>query len=614
MAPKADGLEIASEQDYMSRKEPMAKPHRGLWARILVTIRGIRRIVKQTPEQRLIALLSLELDDTRASPYFVNFDPIPTKLRMFFGRRQEIRAIADYLRNGDSILLIGERRMGKTFLLRMLEDLPRRGAEFYKNLLDRHTGALLAELRVSTASYRWAFVDMLVVTNVAGFYFKVLAELAEEQVEQWLSLSPIDHTIFASQLARLSEDLYRKGQRAFVLVDESEKLLTLNESAEVLSCLKAVIQQCESIDFLLAGDIKSHQTTPEFANLKGTLRTIHLAPLHPDDVKALIQVPVTGHLSFEDSVLQRILDLTDGKPSLVQIVCGHLYQLATEEREDISEIHITLTAFDCLWESELREKVFESFDAPLRDFFEGLNGHERSIFSFLAHKPLATADDISKALGIHSSLVQRGLYRLRSAHRIRETESGFRIGAKIVEEFGSRFVPCPSGEVSQPASAPQALADMLTGENTNVEYKSSMRWDLHRQQVNKALEKVIAKTVAGFLNSEGGTLLIGVADDCTVLGIEHDLKTISRKDRDGYERALRQVLTNAMGVEFSQYQHVFFEEIEGKTVCIVRVEPSPKPVYLTDKGAAEFYVRIGPATQPLDMQTAHDYIKMHWST
>ena len=571
------------------------------------------------------------------SPYFISVDPSPEKLCMFFGRRREIQEIADHLQNGDSVLLIGERRMGKTFLLYMIGDFAGRGADFYEDLLDRQTGTLLAELRRSMASYRWAFVDLLSVTNAAGFYFKVLTELAKEQVEQFAALSPMDHMVFSNELTRLSKDLTHRGERAIVLVDESEKLLDMDKSADIFSCLKAVIQQCDAIDFLLAGDIKSHQVTPEFMNLKGALRLIHLAPLDPADAKALIQLPVEGRLSFEDLALGRILELTGGKPSLVQILCGHLYELVASE--DISDgIHLTLTEFDRLWESELRDKVFESFDAALRDFFEGLQSHEHDIFCFLAHNPLATVDDIVDALGIQPALARRSLYRLKRAHRIEETESGFCISAKIVEEFGFRFVPYPITESPQPIPMkivahkqrqepalrtaelvaepelpkPQALAGMLTGENAALEYKSSMRWDLRRQKVNKALEKVIAKTVAGFLNSEGGTLLIGVEDDCTVLGIEHDLKTIGRKDRDGYERALRQVLTNALGAEFSQYQHVSFEEIEGKTVCIIQVEPSPKPVYLMDKGATEFYVRIGPATQPLDMQAAHDYISMHW--
>jgi len=408
---------------------------------------------------------------------------------------------------------------------------------------------------------------------------------------------------------RLSKDLSRGGQRAVVLVDESEKLLDLSESADVFSCLKAVIQRCDSVDFLLAGDVKPHQETPEFVNLKGALRPVYLAPLGSADAKALVQVPVEGHLSFDELTLQRILEFTGGKPSLVQILCGYLYTLVT--LEDTGERHIELTEFDRLWESDLRDKVFESFEGALRDFFEGLQSHECDIFCFLAHNPLATVDDIAEALGIHIALARRGVYRLHKAHRVRETESGLRIGAKIVEEFGYRFFPCPVAEFPQPMLVPQALADMLTGETSTLEYKASMRWDLRRQQVNKDLEKIIAKTIAGFLNSEGGILLIGVADDCTVLGIKHDLKTIGRQDRDGYEQKLHQVL-DALGAEFSQYQHVSFEEYEGKTVCIVRVEPSPKPVYLTDKGVKEFYVRVGNTTRPLDMQAAHNYISMHW--
>ena len=280
----------------------------------------------------------------------------------------------------------------------MIGDFARRGVDFCEQLLDRHTGALLAELRRSTASHHWAFVDLLGVTSAAGFYFKVLAELAEEQVERFETLSPMDHMVFLKELTKLSEHLSCREQRAVVLVDEGEKLLGLDESADIFSCLKAAIQRCDSVDFLLAGDIKPHQETPEFANLKGALRPIHLAPLDPADAKALIQVPIEGRLSFENQTVQRILELTGGKPSLVQILCGHLYELVTGAEEDASEIHITLTDFDCLWESELRDKVFESFEGALRDFFEGLQGDERNIFHFLAHNPLATVDGIVETL------------------------------------------------------------------------------------------------------------------------------------------------------------------------------------------------------------------------
>jgi hypothetical protein len=161
---------------------------------------------------------------------------------------------------------------------------------------------------------------------------------------------------------------------------------------------------------------------------------------------------------------------------------------------------------------------------------------------------------------------------------------------------------------------PEELKALLVGEGPAVEYKSSIRWDMRRNQVNKDLEKVIAKTVAGFLNTEGGTLLIGVADDTTVLGIQYDLQTLGRQDLDGYEQKLHQVLTNYLGAEYSQYEHVSFEPSNGNTVCVVRVDPSPEPVYLEDKDQKEFYIRVGNTTRPLDMQAAHDYISMHWPT
>jgi hypothetical protein len=47
-----------------------------------------------------------------------------------------------------------------------------------------------------------------------------------------------------------------------------------------------------------------------------------------------------------------------------------------------------------------------------------------------------------------------------------------------------------------------------------------------------------------------------------------------------------------------------FEPVDGKTVCLVDVEPSPAPVYAnTDKGADIFYTRLGNTTCVPTMST-----------
>lgn len=166
------------------------------------------------------------------------------------------------------------------------------------------------------------------------------------------------------------------------------------------------------------------------------------------------------------------------------------------------------------------------------------------------------------------------------------------------------------GEQPEPRLTLEQLIE--AGESQVVEFKSSLRWDVRQQQVNKGLEKVVAKTVAGFLNAEGGTLVIGVADDGTVLGIQPDMDSTGRSDRDGYEQKLIQVLEGHLGTAMLQNLRIRFDTYDGRTACIVDVDASPQPAFLKDGTGREFYARIGNTTRSFDLQGAHEYISMHW--
>ena len=141
-----------------------------------------------------------------------------------------------------------------------------------------------------------------------------------------------------------------------------------------------------------------------------------------------------------------------------------------------------------------------------------------------------------------------------------------------------------------------------------------MRWDVQKNQVNKELQKVIAKTVAGLMNSEGGTLVIGLTDDGDIFGLEADMKTLGRANQDGFLQALVQTLDNYLGTEFIAFVKPRFEARNGKTICIVEAEASPKPVFLRDGLNREFYIRAGNTTRALDLEAAHEFIGMHWQS
>lgn len=149
---------------------------------------------------------------------------------------------------------------------------------------------------------------------------------------------------------------------------------------------------------------------------------------------------------------------------------------------------------------------------------------------------------------------------------------------------------------------------IAAGESEFVEFKGSLRWDYHQQAANKTLEKAIARTIAAFMNLKGGTLVVGVSDEGSVLGLEQDFNTLGRKDRDGWEQALRNVLNTFLPKDVAAMVGVSFSEIDGKTVAVVRADAALKPVYLEGDRGAEFHVRSGNTTQQLDVKQAHEFI------
>jgi hypothetical protein len=146
-------------------------------------------------------------------------------------------------------------------------------------------------------------------------------------------------------------------------------------------------------------------------------------------------------------------------------------------------------------------------------------------------------------------------------------------------------------------------------EDDSLEFKSSFRYDYRQQKVNKALESVITKTLAGFMNTMGGSLLIGIADDGTVLGLEPDYSTLNRKDSDGYTQLITSTIADKMGVPACRLVRILFHRHEGKEVCRIIIMPSPIPIYVTEDKEAHFYVRTASGTREMDVQEAMTFIK-----
>jgi Putative DNA-binding domain len=151
------------------------------------------------------------------------------------------------------------------------------------------------------------------------------------------------------------------------------------------------------------------------------------------------------------------------------------------------------------------------------------------------------------------------------------------------------------------------------GEGLYLEFKSSLRWDMVETRINRTLEGVVLKTLAGFLNSPiGGTLLIGVADNGEILGLEKDYQTLKKPGQDGFEQAVMTLISSNLGADLCSFVHVLFHVIDNKEVCRLIISPSGRPVFLDQGNSPKFFVRTGGGTRDLNIKEALDYIRGRW--
>ena len=150
------------------------------------------------------------------------------------------------------------------------------------------------------------------------------------------------------------------------------------------------------------------------------------------------------------------------------------------------------------------------------------------------------------------------------------------------------------------------------GESDRVEFKETARWNVRDDKKDARMEQVVAKTVAAFLNSSGGTLLIGVDDAGRVHGLDRDFATLRTPDADRFELWLGDMLATSLGKNAAAMPRIRFAEVDGATVCAVRCPRAPEPVFVAQGGGTELWVRVGNSTRAFGVDEAVTYVARHF--
>jgi CheY-like chemotaxis protein len=151
---------------------------------------------------------------------------------------------------------------------------------------------------------------------------------------------------------------------------------------------------------------------------------------------------------------------------------------------------------------------------------------------------------------------------------------------------------------------------IAAGENDSVEFKSTLRWNMYADKSDKRIENACLKTVAGYLNADGGFLIIGVTDDGELIGLGND----HFETEDKFLLHWVNLVKGYLGAASIPYLRSMCYEVTGQRLLVVECLPSPTPVFFRRDNDEAFFVRMTNTTQALKPSEILAYIAQRFTS
>ncbi|MDZ4724438.1 MAG: putative DNA binding domain-containing protein [candidate division Zixibacteria bacterium] len=149
------------------------------------------------------------------------------------------------------------------------------------------------------------------------------------------------------------------------------------------------------------------------------------------------------------------------------------------------------------------------------------------------------------------------------------------------------------------------LTLIANGEGQHLEFKATLEADTTTGLSLPSLPAQVLKTICAFANADGGTLLIGVADAGTIVGLEKDFKLCGRnQNKDGFQLKLRNLINSRLDPSPAAQLDIVLQDLPEGTVCEVTVRRSEEIIHF-DK---EVYIREGNQTRKYDGRELTDWV------
>jgi Schlafen, AlbA_2 len=291
--------------------------------------------------------------------------------------------------------------------------------------------------------------------------------------------------------------------------------------------------------------------------------------------------------------------------------------LEIQSRTGLGDGLMDLTVYEAENLPILKTRVDLTIERVISDIFTELGFNRHLPIREQEPQPLpdrkALDDLIFNKLGLTRAERKEVYWATAELVKQRLDKAGSYKGSKKTRMARHAFAPPPEDE-----KVVKIRALLAQGEDKQTEFKSSLRPGDKSNSRFTGVKHNILKSIAAFLNTDGGTLLIGITPDSSVGGLEaHDYTTFAEADKaDAWRKHFDNVVQTFFGNHLHPLIALDLVSIDGRTVASISVKSrAPREVWLKnrdDRDREEFYIRRTASTTKLEGPEATEYIRQVW--
>ena len=557
---------------------------------------------EETAEQLQVRIEHAFLEVISERDLYKGRDPVTGN--DFFGRESTLRTLRGHFSQGQSVGLFGLRRSGKTSVLR---EFKRRYAR---------EGYIVVSVDLEDV-----FDLSSVANHVASDINSALSEAKRVDSSIWIG-NDAEREVgdFASLGSRIIKVAEKNSNYKFVFAfDEIESLVphVSNQALAVRTFLGAIRRAAQgrtNVSLLLTGvttkffresilNIDDGTENPLF----GFVEEEYLGPFTSEEAHNLLRrLGRSMNLLWEDQALNLVWQLSGGIPFLIRELASRARNVARSElalptmEAPIITTEIVNEAFDG-WRDSAAELWKQIVDT--------LNLHHQMMGELVRCTSSAQIAEWM-AIGEEAERAARSLEGLGLLAR--ENTGWDRSDSLIALQSLARAGSLDADAVRKRRETSREIEELIQdGESEHLEFKQTARFNPHTSD-NKddRLTDDILKSVAAFLNADGGTLLVGVHDSGLVVGVAPDLKLFGN-NQDQLQLWFQNTLNESLG-SMVVSQHVSYKLIEVEKHFVVRLDVTRSSSVVwckTKDGSQRLFVRSGNQSPELQGYAITDFAR-----